>query len=163
MKVEVSVPQVRTCSTQEDDALIALPVLDEWGWEVGPDSVVFHSLGGIRVKRTERSREWTPGGNARWKRVDPPVLTAAGTDLSGFRKVRGRKKTGRGKATVRTTEPPDLVSDSSGDEDGEFPKGVEPAKAEPKPTLMGTTGPAQARARGAVGWLLTERVGMLSR
>ena len=60
MTVEVEVPQVRVCPVQEDAFLNANPVLLDWGWEPGRDSIVFHNLGKIKVKTTRPVQSWWP-------------------------------------------------------------------------------------------------------
>ena len=77
MTVEVEVPQVRVCPDQEDDFLAANPVLLDWGWEPGRDSIVFHALGKIRIDLTRPILPWSDGG-VQFRTLAPPVSRVGG-------------------------------------------------------------------------------------
>ena len=58
MSVEVVIPQCRVCPVQEDDILLADPILKDLKWELGRDSIIFHELGKIRVPLSTAVKPW---------------------------------------------------------------------------------------------------------
>ena len=46
----VEFEEVKRPPSQEEDFLAANPVLLDWGWEPGRDSIVFRNLGHLRVQ-----------------------------------------------------------------------------------------------------------------
>jgi hypothetical protein len=87
MVVEVEVPQVRVCPDQEDDFLAANPVLLDWGWEPGRDSIVFHALGKIKVALDRPILPWTDGG-VNFKVLDPATPRVTGEGVCALREVK---------------------------------------------------------------------------
>ena len=86
MEVEVEIPQVRVCPDQEDDFLAANPVLLDWDWEPGRESIVLHKLNKIRIPLTRPIAPWSEGGVV-FKQVNPPVRRVEGEGMSAMRQV----------------------------------------------------------------------------